>query len=145
MLTPLGTPTRRDDPEVIESIGSGTNGTKIFSSADTSSDDPESALFRAIMTKCSPESPTEGYAVTGYQGTLGFVRATQSLTGTDITPATISTAITSTTDAVLPAADGLMYIATANPYRDSSPSAQWPGRPHDGRGQQANPTTVGIG
>lgn len=133
------------DPEVIESIGSGMNGTKIFSSADTSSDDPESALYRAIMNKYSPESPTEGYAVTGYQGMLGFVRATQSVSGTDITPTTISAAIGSTTDAVLPAADGLTYtcIGESIPGFKSICGNGLVVLTMD-EGKQADPTTVGI-
>lgn len=96
-------------PEVVESVGSGLDGTKIFSVADVSSDEPESVLFREVMKKYSPDTPTTGYAVTGYQGVLGLVRATQSVVGTDTSPAAINTAIKSAKDVVLPAGDGITF------------------------------------
>lgn len=96
-------------PEVVESLGAGLDGAKIFSAADTTSDDPESVLFRDVMAKYSPDTPTTGYAVTGYQGVLGLVRATQSVVGTDTSPAAINTAIQSAKDVILPAGAGITF------------------------------------
>ncbi|WP_024793583.1 ABC transporter substrate-binding protein [Tomitella biformata] len=134
------------DPEVIQSLGSGMDGTKIFSSADTSSDHPESVLYRAIMNTYTPGTPTEGYAVTGYQAMLGFVRATQSVQGTDTSSEALDAAIKSTTDAVLPAAGGLTFTC------DGKSAPGYTSICGDGLvtmtmedSNQVEPSTVGIG
>lgn len=96
-------------PEVVDAVGTaGVENMKIFSSADTVSDDPESVLFRAVMDKYTPDTPTQGFAVAGYQGVIGLVRATADLTG-EVTPATIGDAIRGATDVVLPAGDGITF------------------------------------
>lgn len=96
-------------PEVISGVGArAIEGLKVLSSADTSSDAPESALFRAVMAKYTPDTPTTGYAVTGYQGALGLYRAVAGLQG-EVTPATITTAIRGAKDVVLPAGDGITF------------------------------------
>ena len=94
---------------VCTSVGdSGIEGVKVFSNADTESDDAESKLYRDIMAKYSPETDTSGYAVTGYQGMLALIRATAGLTG-DVTPDTIITAVRGATDVVLPAGLGITF------------------------------------
>ncbi|MFW0786967.1 ABC transporter substrate-binding protein [Gordonia sp. CPCC 206044] len=96
-------------PEVISAVGaSNLDDTRIFSSADTVSDDPESVLYRQVMSKYAPDTPTQGYAVTGYQGVLGLVRATAALTG-EVTTQSIRDAITSATDVALPAGHGIRF------------------------------------
>ena len=96
-------------PDVVAAVGAaGMDDMKVIGAADTVSDDPESVLFRSVMAKYSPDTPTEGYAVTGYQGMLGLVRATAGLTG-EVTPATIGEAIRTATDVVLPAGDGITF------------------------------------
>ena len=96
-------------PDVAKAVGdSGIEGVKVFSNADTESDDAESKLYRDIMAKYSPETDTSGYAVTGYQGMLALIRATAGLTG-DVTPDTIITAVRGATDVVLPAGLGITF------------------------------------
>ncbi|GAC70330.1 hypothetical protein GS4_34_00160 [Gordonia soli NBRC 108243] len=96
-------------PEVVSAVGkAGVDGMKIFSSADTVSDNPESVLFRAVMNKYAADTPTSGFAVVGYQGVLGLVRATAGLTG-EVTPQTVGNAIRSAKDVVLPAGDGITF------------------------------------
>ncbi|MYR06894.1 ABC transporter substrate-binding protein [Gordonia sp. SID5947] len=96
-------------PEVVQAVGAtGMENLRVFSSADTVSDDPESVLYRTIMKKYSPDTPTQGYAVTGYQGMLGLVRATAGLTG-DVTPESVGTAIKKAQKVELPAGDGITF------------------------------------
>ncbi|NDZ95978.1 ABC transporter substrate-binding protein [Streptomyces sp. SID6673] len=96
-------------PEVVQAVGtSGVENLRVFSSADTVSDDPESVLYRTVMEKYSPETATQGYAVTGYQGMLGLVRATAGLTG-EVDQQTIGNAIRTAKDVVLPAGDGITF------------------------------------
>lgn len=96
-------------PEVVSGVGANAlEGMKVVSSADTASDAPESALFRAIMAKYAPDTSTSGYAVTGYQGALGLYRAVAGLNG-DVTATTITNAIRSAKNVVLPAGDGIKF------------------------------------
>ncbi|MXP23344.1 ABC transporter substrate-binding protein [Gordonia sp. HNM0687] len=104
-------------PDVVASVGPSINGTKIFTAAMTTGDDPEAELYRSVIDKYNPETDISGYAYVGYQGVLGLVRATQSLDGTDTAPAAIAAAIRSAQDVVLPAGDGLTFTCngSANP------------------------------
>lgn len=97
-------------PAVVEAVGAGNlDGTKVFTNAVTNSDDPETVLYNAIMEKYAPDTETEGFAVVGYQGMLGLVRATESVQGTDTSPAALTAAIKSAKDVVLPAGYGLTF------------------------------------
>ncbi|MBD0021733.1 ABC transporter substrate-binding protein [Gordonia pseudamarae] len=111
------TPQSCADAQVYKSVGDSLNGTQVFTTADTRSDDPESQLYRAVMDKYTPETDAHGYAVSGYQGVLGLVRATESLDGSDTSPAAVITAITTAKDVKLPAAHGLTFTCdgTAQP------------------------------
>lgn len=94
-------------PEVVDGVGeSALEGMVVVSNADTVSDDPESVLFREIMSRYTPDTATTGYAVTGYQGALGLYRAVAGLQG-DVTPSTVTEAIRSAENVVLPAGDGI--------------------------------------
>ncbi|PBC42989.1 ABC transporter substrate-binding protein [Rhodococcus sp. ACPA4] len=95
--------------DVVDAVGAAMEGTKIIGSADTVSNSPESVLYREVMKKYSPNTPVEGYAVTGYQGMLGLIRATKSVTGTDTSPAALDAAIRSAKDIPLPAGAGLTF------------------------------------
>lgn len=103
------------DPSTIKAVGSGMDGAKVFTVADTVSDHPETALFKAVMAKYAPGTSTAGYAVVGYQGVLGLVRATTGLTG-DPTPAAVSAAIAASKDAVLPAGHGITYTCNGKAF-----------------------------
>ncbi|AZG45871.1 ABC transporter substrate-binding protein [Gordonia insulae] len=100
--------------DVVDGVGAGNlEGLKVFSNADTTSDDPESALFRAVMQKYAPNTSTAGYAVAGYQGVLGLVRATSGLTG-EVNPASVGGAIQQAQRVVLPAGDGITFTCDGN-------------------------------
>ncbi|MFD1813301.1 ABC transporter substrate-binding protein [Rhodococcus gannanensis] len=96
-------------PDVVSAVGpTAVEDMKIFSSGDSVSDKPESVLYREIMAKYAPDTSTEGYAVTGYQSMLGFVRAVQGLTG-DVTKETVGNALRGAKDIPLPAAEGVTF------------------------------------
>ncbi|MXP23347.1 ABC transporter substrate-binding protein [Gordonia sp. HNM0687] len=96
-------------PEVVSAVGpAAVEDMKIFSSGDSVSDNPESVLFREVMAEYAPDTPIEGFAVTGYQSMLGFVRAVEGLTG-DVTKETVGDALRSATDVPLPAGDGITF------------------------------------
>lgn len=103
-------------PDVVGAVGPSIDETMIFTAAQTVGDDPEAVLFRSVMGKYSPDADISGYAYVGYQGVLGLVRATTSITD-DISPAAITAAIRSSKDVVLPAGGGLTFTCdgTANP------------------------------
>lgn len=96
------------DPSTIKAVGSGLNGAKVFTVADTVSSNPSAQLFLAVMAKYAPGVPTQGYAVVGYQGMLGLVYAATALTGT-VTPASVNAAIESAANVALPAGDGITF------------------------------------
>jgi branched-chain amino acid transport system substrate-binding protein len=96
-------------PEVVSAVGNAAvENMKIFSSGDSVSDNPESVLFRQIMAKYAPDTSTEGFAVTGYQSMLGFVRAVAGLTG-DVNKQTVGDALRNAKDVPLPAGDGITF------------------------------------
>lgn len=97
-------------PAVVDAVGdSSLDGTKVFTASVINSDDPETLLYKAIMEKYAPDTETEGFAIVGYQGMLGLVRATESVQGTDTSPAALTAAIKSAKDVVLPAGYGLTF------------------------------------
>ncbi|HEY9315974.1 ABC transporter substrate-binding protein [Williamsia sp.] len=96
-------------PTVVDAVGSSINESKVFSIAQTVGDHPETLLYKSIMDKYSPDTDISGYAYVGYQGMLGLVRATQSVQGTDTSPAAVNAAIKSAKDVVLPAGGGLTF------------------------------------
>jgi branched-chain amino acid transport system substrate-binding protein len=92
----------------LTALGSAMNGVRIFGRSDTESADPEAALYRYVMATYYPSANPSGDSVTGYQGMLGLVRATATMTGTP-TPASITTAIKAAEDIPLPAGAGLTF------------------------------------
>ena len=92
----------------LTALGSAMNGVKIFGRSDTESNDPEAELYRYVMAKYYPSANASGDSVTGYQGMLGLVRATATLTG-DPTPASITAAIKAAKNIPLPAGAGLKF------------------------------------
>jgi branched-chain amino acid transport system substrate-binding protein len=95
-------------PEVVDAVGAGMNGLQVFSSFDVASDDIEAQLYRQVMKRYSPDTPTQGYAAIGYQGVLGLVRALHGLTGT-VSSKTITAALRSAKGVVLPAGHGITF------------------------------------
>jgi len=93
---------------VISALGSQLNGFLEFGRSDTQSGSPEANLYQYVMAKYYPSANPTGDSVTGYQGMLGLVRATASVTG-DPTPAAISAAIKASKAVVLPAGAGLTF------------------------------------
>ncbi|MFW0786970.1 ABC transporter substrate-binding protein [Gordonia sp. CPCC 206044] len=104
-------------PDVVDAVGSSIDGTKIFTAAQTTGDNPEATLYRSVIAKYAPDTDISGYAYVGYQGVLGLVRATTSLEGADTSPSAVTAAIRSARDVTLPAGDGLTFTCdgSANP------------------------------
>ncbi|MFC9978542.1 ABC transporter substrate-binding protein [Gordonia sp. NPDC127522] len=103
------TPQSCANSQVREKVGASMDGTRVFSTADTVSDDPETQLYRAIMSRYAPDTDPYGYAVTGYQGMLGLVRALDGWDGADASPATMITTIRTAENVKLPAGHGLTF------------------------------------
>jgi branched-chain amino acid transport system substrate-binding protein len=112
-------------PEVKDALGASMDGAQVFSSSDVFSDDIEAQLYRQVMKQYSPDTPTTGYAVVGYQGMLGLVRALKNLTG-EVTPATIAATLSAAKDVVLPAGHGTTFTcdSTAIPGLKAACSAK---------------------
>jgi branched-chain amino acid transport system substrate-binding protein len=99
----------------LTALGSAMNGVKIFGRSDTESNNPEAELYRYVMATYYPSANASGDSVTGYQGMLGLVRATATLTG-DPTPASITTAIKAAKDVPLPAGAGLTFTCNGKMF-----------------------------
>ncbi len=99
----------------LTALGSAMNGVKIFGRSDTESNNPEAELYRYVMAKYYPSANASGDSVTGYQGMLGLVRATTSLTG-DPTPASIMTAVKAAANVPLPAGAGLTFTCNGTMF-----------------------------
>jgi branched-chain amino acid transport system substrate-binding protein len=99
----------------LTALGSAMNGVRIFGRSDTQSNNPEAELYRYVMAKYYPSANPSGDSVTGYQGMLGLIRATASLTG-DPTPASITTAIKAAADVPLPAGAGLTFTCNGKMF-----------------------------
>ncbi len=110
---------------VFSAVGTAMNGVKVFGRSDTQSANPEALLYQAVMAQYAPKATTTGDTVTGYQGMLGLVRATASLTG-DPTPATITTAIKAAANVPVPAGAGMLFTCNgqAMPSLPSNCSGQ---------------------
>jgi branched-chain amino acid transport system substrate-binding protein len=105
------------DQAVVDAVGeSALDGKLLATTVDGTSDDPEAALFRAVMEEYSPDTPTGGFTGTGYQTMLGLVRGTQGLTG-DVTPETVAEAMRSTSGVDLPAGGGITFGCAEPPIQ----------------------------
>lgn len=96
------------DPSTVEAVGTAMDGAKIFTTADTVSDDPEAVLYRNVMATYAPDTDIAGYTYTGYQTMLGFIRAAQGVQG-DPTPQSIAAAIASAKNVLLPAGHEITF------------------------------------
>lgn len=96
------------DPAVLDAVGDSLDGSSVFFGADIDSDNPEAALYRAVMERYAPEADTGGFTNTGYQAMLGLIRAAQGLQG-EPTAAAVTAAIKSAKDVPMPAADGITF------------------------------------
>ncbi|MFD4369470.1 ABC transporter substrate-binding protein [Rhodococcus sp. NPDC058521] len=94
---------------VIDAVGSAMEGAQVFAATDTTTDNPEANLFQSVMQKYAPNTETGGQTPVAYQGMLGLFRATESVEGTDTSPAAIISAIASAVDVPTPAAEGLAF------------------------------------
>jgi len=97
------------DPAVVEAAGDVLEGSKLLTTSDGTSDDPEASLFRAVMATYSADTTLGGATETGYQSMLGFIRAAAAVQGDDITAASVAAAIGSATDVVLPVGHGSTF------------------------------------
>jgi branched-chain amino acid transport system substrate-binding protein len=113
------------DPSTVEAVGTAMDGAKVFTTADTVSDDPEAVLYRNVMATYAPDTDIAGYTFSGYQAMLGFIRAAQGVQG-DPTPQNLAAAIASAKDVVLPAGHEIAFSCdgTALPSLKSVCSAK---------------------
>ncbi|WP_169816365.1 ABC transporter substrate-binding protein [Nocardia miyunensis] len=96
-------------PEVLSAVGNAAvEGVHIVGNADVTSSDPDSVLFRSVMAKYAPSTSIYGYAYSGYQALLGFVRGVEGVKG-NFTAATVSAALGATNHVQLPIGHGLTY------------------------------------
>jgi branched-chain amino acid transport system substrate-binding protein len=94
-------------PDVLAGLDAATlEHSSVWTTADITTQDPEAVLYRAIMKKYAPSTNAFGYAVTGYQGVLGLVRAAAGVSG-DPTSAAILAAIKAAKDVPMPAGHGI--------------------------------------
>jgi len=99
----------------LTALGSAMNGVRIFGRSDTESNNPEAELYRYVIAKYYPSVNPSGDTVTGYQGMLGLIRATATLTGAP-TPASIMTAIKTAKNIPLPAGAGLTFTCNGKMF-----------------------------
>lgn len=95
---------------VVDALGADAlEGMHVFRVSDTTSDDPEAALYRAVMSRYAPKIDPI-LAVGGYQSMLGLVRAVNAAgLSAEPTPASIGAAIAAAKDIPLPAGHGIQY------------------------------------
>jgi branched-chain amino acid transport system substrate-binding protein len=75
------------------SIPGGFKGVTISAQANVDPNDKEFQLFKAVIGKYGKGLGTTATVASGYQGMLGFVRAVNAASGTDVTPAGITKAL----------------------------------------------------
>ena len=75
------------------SIPGGFKGVTIVAQANVNPNDKEFQLFKAVIGKFGNGLGTDANVISGYQGLLGFVRAVNAASGTDVTPAGITQAL----------------------------------------------------
>ena len=96
------------DPSTVEAVGTALEGAKVFTTADTVSDDPEAVLYRDVMSTYAPDTDTAGYTYTGFQSMLGFIRAAEGVQG-EPTAQNIAAAIASAKNVLLPAGHEITF------------------------------------
>ncbi|MGV9709044.1 ABC transporter substrate-binding protein [Gordonia sp. NPDC003424] len=114
------------DPSVTKVVGMDTVKGQIgLTATDYLSDKPDSVLYRSVMAQYAPDLSVTGPGSSGYQTLLGFVRATNSVTG-DPTPAALKAALKSSKNVEMPAGGGITFTCngTAVPQMPSICSSQ---------------------
>jgi branched-chain amino acid transport system substrate-binding protein len=97
------------DPSVQKAAGDALEGSKVLSTTDGITDDPEAKLYRAVMAKYAPSDATvTGAAETGFQSMLGFIRAASDGITDPSAPAVIS-AIKGAKEVTLPLGHGATF------------------------------------
>lgn len=85
------------DEAVVDAVGeAGLDGATVFGASDPESDEPEAVLYRAVMGKYAPDTPTTGFAGAGYGAMMALVRG--AATVTDPTPQALAAALAATED-----------------------------------------------
>lgn len=103
---------------VLDRVGRpGIDGTVLFTTGDTGSDEHEAALYRAVLQRYRPDTDPSGSAVNGYLAMLGLVRgaADGGLAG-EVTPWTVTAALEVATDVPLPAGAGARFSCDATAF-----------------------------
>jgi branched-chain amino acid transport system substrate-binding protein len=97
---------------IFESLGEDAlDGMMIFGGTDLDSDEPEIALYRAVMSTYAPDIDSGGLTTGGYLGTLAFIRAVNAagaLEG-DVTADTIRAALDKAVNIPTPLGNGSTF------------------------------------
>ncbi|UGT63008.1 ABC transporter substrate-binding protein [Nocardia asteroides] len=96
------------DRDVAEATGPAVEGARVISSAEVSSDDPDTVTFRTVMAQYAPGTDIYGFAFSGYQALLGLVRAIETVPG-EFTPAAVSEALRTAKAVPVPIGGGLTF------------------------------------
>lgn len=97
-----------DDSAVKNAGAAAYENSLLFSTADGTSNSDEAKIYRAVMAKYAPQTSLVGAAQTGFQSMLGFIRATQGLTG-GTTAADVNTVLKAAKDIPLPLGAGITF------------------------------------
>ncbi|HET6950056.1 MAG TPA: ABC transporter substrate-binding protein [Acidimicrobiales bacterium] len=105
------------DEPVVEAVGEpGLDGATVFGAGDPDSDEPEAVLYRAIMAKYAPDTPTQGFTGAGYLVMMSLVRGAAGVTG-EVTPESLATALAATTDIPATTGYGLTWGCSTRPLK----------------------------
>lgn len=95
-------------PSVVSSVGDSLDGAFNLGWNDSTGDNDEANLFKAIMAKYAPGTKLDNYAPAGYQSTFGFIRAVNAGIGEkEPTAANILAAIKAAKNVPLPIGAGV--------------------------------------
>ena len=103
------------EASVVKAVGADAlDKALLFGVTDSTSDNAEAVLYRAVMAKYAPDTPPGISTVAGYQSVLAFVRGLSDLAG-DVTAASVAATLQATTDVALPAGGGTKYGCASRP------------------------------
>ncbi|WP_168707254.1 ABC transporter substrate-binding protein [Gordonia paraffinivorans] len=114
------------DPNVTKVVGmDAIKGNIGITATDYLSDQPDSVLYRTVITEYAPELSVTGAGSSGYQVLLGLVRAADNIQG-EVNAASIAEALKTSKDVEMPAGGGITFTCngTAFPQMPSLCSSQ---------------------
>jgi branched-chain amino acid transport system substrate-binding protein len=105
------------DEPVIDAVGeAGLDGATVFGASDPESDEPEAVLYRGIMAKYAPDTPTQGFTGAGYGTMMALVRGSADVTG-EVTSASLATVLSATAGIPTTSGYGLTWGCSTRPLK----------------------------